>query len=92
MRAGCFVGAAAQTEAIEVVRRFLGSFDVRFDAVRFAGDEVLLPSPTLNPSTSPKWASRETRIKPCCKASAAIQMSFSGIGLPARRKSFLMRA
>ena len=29
-----------------------------------------------------KWAKRDTKVKPYCCAIAAIQISFSGIGLP----------
>jgi len=43
----------------------------------------------FNPLINSKWASRDTNLRPCCSAVAAIQRSFSGMGRPmARRRSF----
>lgn len=45
---------------------------------------------TFKFSISLKWASREINVRSCKTAIAAIQMSFSGRGLPLRRKLFLI--
>ncbi len=44
----------------------------------------------FKPSTSAKCASRVANVKSYCTATAAIQMSFSGMGRPFMRSVFLI--
>gem|GEM_PF-6199208 len=47
-------------------------------------------SSVVRPSISRKCASRVIKVRPCCRAIAAIQMSLSGIGRPCLRRASLI--